>query len=535
MQVKPYIKRCMAGLLLLTLTLTMFPLSALAGKYSMSYIYFGKPSKYVQAVDQTQDSLDMISPSYFDLNKDGSLLLSPALDPSFITEMHRRGIKVIPFLSNHWDREVGKQAMRNKDKLVKQIAEAVKKYNLDGVNVDIENLTTAERDVHTEFVRMLKKALPADKEVSVAVAANPHGWKTGWHGSYDYKALADACDYLIMMTYDQSYRGGPAGPVASLSFVEKSIQEGLKDIPKHKLIMGIPTFGRYWNEDGSIKGDAIQHSRIDSLVKQYGGQFSYDNKSESAKATFTIKKGDPLPTIHDKKLTPGNYTVWYDNNRSIKAKLGLVSKYDLKGAGVWSLNEDSGDLWNNYRSWLNGVPYLDTVGHWAEQSISMLQDKGWMTGLKPNYFAPNAALTRAQAASILVRANGLNGNPTPSGGKQRYWDVPVQHWAAEAIHIASAAGLVSGMPDGSFAPNRAVTREEIAVMINRLVKQSPSSKTTRPAIESFKDVTPSRWSYKAIMELTNKGIVSGYKDGTFRPVQQVTRAEMASMLYIAFK
>ena len=126
--------------------------------------------------------------------------------------MHQKGIRVVPFLSNHWDRASGVAALNRVDELAAEIAEAVRQYNLDGVNVDIENVTHNQRDQYTALVRRLREFLPNDKEVSVAVAANPNGWSTGWHGSYDYKELGKVADHLFLMTYDEHYQGGEAGP-----------------------------------------------------------------------------------------------------------------------------------------------------------------------------------------------------------------------------------------------------------------------------------------------------------------------------------
>lgn len=321
--------------------------------FNMSYLYFGKTSSYISQVDKTQGNLSQVSPSYFDLNADGSLKITSQYDPAFVTQMHARGIKVIPFLSNHWDRTLGRQALSNREKLSSQIAEFIVKNNLDGVQVDIENVTDIDREAYTDLVRLLREKLPANKEVSVAVAANPNGWTKGWHGSYDYKELSKYASYLMIMAYDESYAGGPQGPVASYSWVERSIQYSLNQgVAADKIVLGIPFYGRYWKEGEATGGAGISNNRVDEMLAKYGGTVTYDEASQSPKATITIKSGDPTMTIAGNKLTAGTYHIWYENHESIKAKLQLIHKYNLKGSGSWSLGQESSSIWQSYRTWL---------------------------------------------------------------------------------------------------------------------------------------------------------------------------------------
>ncbi|MCG7406108.1 glycosyl hydrolase family 18 protein [Paenibacillus sp. ACRRX] len=520
-----YIKGTLLGVSLLTLSVTSIPTLAVAERFAMSYLYFGNPSGYVQAVDHTKGSLDMVSPSYFDLRDDGSLLLTEALDPAFIKEMHSKGMKVVPFLSNHWDRNKGIAALNNRNALVKQIAAAIEKYNLDGVNVDIENVTDKQRDDQTQLVKMLREAIPAHKEVSVAVAANPQGWTTGWHGSYDYAALSKVSDYLMIMTYDESYQGSEPGPVAGLPFVEQSIQYALKHVPSNKIVLGIPFYGRYWKSDGTMKGNAAQNHRISKLLQAYNGKTYYDAAKQSPKGVFTIKTGDALPNVHGNTLKPGTYTVWYENEQSIQAKLNLVNKYDLKGAGNWSLTEEADGTWDYYSAWLNGSAFVDTTGHWASAYIHSVNERGWMTGTAKRTFAPEQRLTRAQSAAIVARLLQLQ----PQSAVRPFWDVPSRHWAANDILMAQQAGIMKGRADGSFGPEESITREELTVLLARVLQASPS----KPVISSFEDVSSDRWSAASIAVLVENGIVDGYRDGTFRPLQAVTRAEMAKMLDLA--
>ena len=102
----------------------------------------------------------LLSPSYFHVNADGSLELSDSLQASFIADMHQRGKRVVPFLSNDFDRSLGEKAIDNREALVNQIVEAIKDNNLDGIQLDIENVDAAYRDKYTDLVKMLRDKLP---------------------------------------------------------------------------------------------------------------------------------------------------------------------------------------------------------------------------------------------------------------------------------------------------------------------------------------------------------------------------------------
>ncbi|MBE4907145.1 LysM peptidoglycan-binding domain-containing protein [Bacillus luteolus] len=323
--------------------------------FNMSYIYFGNPNTHVSYVERTQGNLQVISPSYFDINPDGSLKLTRLVNSAFIEEMHGKGVKVVPFLSNHWDRASGRAALENREKLAQDIANAIETYNLDGVNVDIENVTDVDRENYTDLVRLLREKIPAHKEVSVAVAANPNGWNAGWHGSYDYHALSQYADYLMIMAYDESYTGGPEGPVASLPWVKRSIEYAInKGVPKDKIVLGIPFFGRYWVEGQAFGGYGISNNRVEELINLYESTVTYDEKAQSPKATIIIKDTDPTYNLAGRILGPGTYHIWYENEQSIKAKVDLVHEYEIKGTGSWALGQENNLIWQNYGEWLKG-------------------------------------------------------------------------------------------------------------------------------------------------------------------------------------
>jgi Predicted glycosyl hydrolase len=497
-------------------------------KFNMSYLYFGNSSAYTDLVSDTEGSLKDVAPSYFDLNDDGSLKLSVSLKADFINDMHVKGIKVTPFLSNHWDRQSGINALAIRDSLASQIVDAIVKYNLDGVNVDLENLTGNERDSYTDFVRLLKEKLPAGKSLSVAVAPKPYSLEENWQKSYDYAGLAQYADYLMLMTYDQHYQGGPEGPVASAQFVEDSIKNALKEVPSDKIVLGLAFYGRYWKQGATYGGYGVSADVADVLIKKYRGVVTYNSVYQSPRAVITITSSDVKPYVAGKQLSAGKYDIWYENEKSIKYKLTLVKKYNLKGSGSWSLGQETEQTWDYYKLWLNGYYFGDVNTAWAVDSIIKVANLGWMVGISSNQFSPNSALTRAQAVAILVRALGLSESSGDSSTVPPFTDIS-GHWAEKEIDIARQNNITQGIGGGKFGPNIPVTREQMAIMLARLPVQYLANSNSTVV---FSDISPetNSSSYASIIKMAQAGVIRGYPDGTFHPRDNITRAQMAVLM-----
>ncbi|MFC0211612.1 S-layer homology domain-containing protein [Paenibacillus chartarius] len=523
----------LAGLLLLGSGAALSaPSPASAERFNMSYVYFGISNNYIEEVDAANGALQTVAPNYFELNADGTLRLTPKAESTFTRELHARGLKVVPYLTNDWSREVGRLALQQREKLSGDIAAAVARLGVDGIDVDIENVTEADREAFTDFIRLLRQKLPADKAVSVAVAPNPYGAKTGWAAAYDYRELARYADYMMIMAYDESYPGDPTpGPVASLGFVEASVQAALKQVPSDKIVLGVPFYGRLWKDgDSTFDGSGLSNAQAETFIARYDGRTEYDEKQGAMKAAFTVEAGDPVSKVTGRTLTPGSYTIWYENDRSLQTKLQLVGKYNLKGTGSWSLGQESNSTWSYYSLWLNGAYFSDIAGHWAEQDIRTAAANNWMTGSSASLFVPDRALTRAEAAAVLVRALGLSGDAAAgNGAAAAFADVPAAHWAARDIEAAARAGLVEGVAAGRFAPDKPLTREQMCALLVRALKLSAVEAPAGSKL-AFRDVPAGSWSAPAIAALSAKGVVDGYGDGTFRPQASVTRAHMAALL-----
>lgn len=491
---------------------------ALPAQARVSLSYINGPGS-VAAVSSAQGALNQVSPAWLELNADGSLRLTGA-SRSFVESMQQQNVAVLPFLSNHWDRALGQAALDNREALTDQLAKAVRDYDLDGISLDLENMTAAHADDYTDLVRLLRQKLPEGKQIAVAVAANPRNFTTGWHASYDYAGLAKWADYLMLMTYDEHYRGGDAGPVASRSFVEQSIRYALERVPAEQLVLGVAFYGRIWGqEDRNVQGVGIREVQISQLLQQYGAGTVYDATAAAAVSTLIIPE-TAKESVAGVPLTAGTYTVWHSGPDGRKAILELVEQYDLLGAGSWSLGQETADTWDYYSLWLNGAYFDDVVGHWSRNHVASAVHDGWVRGVTDSRFAPESTLTRAQTAALLTRLLEL------PAGTAAFADT-AGHWAEADIAAAAAAGLVQGREADLFAPDAPVTRQELALMLHRAAGSPSADSAVLNGFSDAKTVAP--WAKKAMAWAVDQGILTG-SGGRLLPGSTTTRAQAVALL-----
>lgn len=171
--------------------------------------------------------------------------------------------------------------------------------------------------------------------------------------------------------------------------------------------------------------------------------------------------------------------------------------------------------------------FTDLLGHWAQVDIERLANKLIVDGRPNGLFDPNATITRAEFAALLVRALGL---PETRPGEP-FTDVDSVDWFAGAVGAAKQAGLIGGYEDGSFRPEANITREQMAVMIANALSFAGRSPQMDSAIPTFSDAADiSIWAAEATRRLAGLGIIRGVTDTTFVPQANATRAQSAVMI-----
>ncbi|WP_134702678.1 glycosyl hydrolase family 18 protein [Ammoniphilus sp. YIM 78166] len=318
-------------IIMISLFIPVDQLEAAPNANNMLYLYGESTETYIKQLSVTKNLAGTLVPGYFDIDADGNLI--DHVDPAFVQYAHDHGYKITPFISNHWDYELGQTAMEKRVKLAHQLADAVLHHNVDGVDFDIENLREHNRDEQTEFLQILVDRLrPHNKTVSIAMAPISSDTAKGWFGSYDLEAIGKLVDKVFIMAYEQHWIGGPSGPQAGLGWTEATVRYLSTHIPKEKLVLGIPFFGRYWTED--VKGLPFTFAQAEDVIKQNGAQLEWDEEYQTTFARFVSQD------------TGKEYEIWIDNAESLIKKVALVQEYGLSGWGGWRLGQEDPLFWD---------------------------------------------------------------------------------------------------------------------------------------------------------------------------------------------
>ncbi|MBJ6361894.1 S8 family serine peptidase [Paenibacillus sp. GCM10012307] len=173
--------------------------------------------------------------------------------------------------------------------------------------------------------------------------------------------------------------------------------------------------------------------------------------------------------------------------------------------------------------------FRDIDGHWAKDAIVALARDGMINGTGGYRFEPNRPITRAEAVALLVKAFPTGKSDT--AGNMAFKDLKSSHWAYNSIREAVNSGWVKGYSNGTFAPDRSITRAEMASMLGMAM----GLKTYQVATNPFNDVKANHWAAPMISALKQSGWIDGYADRTFKPNGQAVRAEFAAILYRALR
>ncbi len=284
--------------------------------------------------------LNVISPTWFTLtgNEGGFSSFATA---DYVDRAHGMGLEVWALVGNVDSVDVdlytvlGKTS--NRRHLILQLFAAVREYNLDGLNIDFENVSLDAGEPFIQFIREL--SIPCRKYGIVLSVDNYVPMNHTDH--YDRAEQGVVADYVIIMGYDEHYNGSDeAGSVASINFVEKGIENTVTDVPKEKVINALPFYTRIWETgaDG-VSSQAVGMEMAQTYVADHGIATRWDEVTCQNYGEF--QDGDRL------------CQVWLEDAESIKVKLNIMEKYEIAGVAAWRLGFETADIWDVIEEYMN--------------------------------------------------------------------------------------------------------------------------------------------------------------------------------------
>ena len=173
------------------------------------------------------------------------------------------------------------------------------------------------------------------------------------------------------------------------------------------------------------------------------------------------------------------------------------------------------------------LPFIDVhPGDWFYDPVCFVYSQGLMTGTSATTFEPNTSLSRAMLVAVLHR---LEGSPAASAGD--FTDVADGDWYAQAVNWAASVGVVNGFDNGTFQPNAAITREQLAAILCNYAQYKGFDTSASGDLSTYSDAASvSDWAQESVEWMVGSGLLGGYDDNTLRPQGTTTRAEVASVL-----
>lgn len=317
----------------------MVETSKVEGKVSLAWEYF---SDYGSAPERSgaMDGVNVVSPTFFRLEQLGKGNVKENVGTAginYINWAHNNGLKVWAMISNESMLDTTSEIMNDyelRNKLINNIVNLVVKYNLDGINIDFENMYMEDKAMFNRFLIELEPRLNEMGKVLTVDVTAPDGSET-WSMCFDRNTISKVADYIIFMAYDQyGASSNKEGTTAGCDWVEANITKflGQEGVNPDKLVLAVPFYTRLWKEEnGKVSSETVDLKDVDKVIP----------------ANVEKRWNDNLKQYYIEYTQNGAvYKMWIEDLKSISAKLDLINKYKLAGAAYWEKDRESPEVWD---------------------------------------------------------------------------------------------------------------------------------------------------------------------------------------------
>ena len=308
-------------------------------KINMVWDYFSEYGKAANRSGTTIDGVNVVSPSFFTVVKNGNGKINENVGNNglnYINWAKQNGYKVWAMVSNNANKDTTSTILNSytlRTNMINTIVSLANKYNLDGINIDFENMNESDKSMFSRFIIELEPKLKeAGKTLSVDVTAPDGGGD--WSECYERNVIGNVADYIVFMAYDQNGAySSKEGTTAGYNWVETNLNKFIKreEIPSNKIVLGMPFYTRLWKEEnGNITSKTVNMKNIDTVIP-----------SDIQRTWNDTLKQNYVEYTKDSAV----YKMWIEDEASIKEKVGLVRKYDLAGVASWEKDREKDTIW----------------------------------------------------------------------------------------------------------------------------------------------------------------------------------------------
>ena len=317
-----------------------------------------------QAIASMQ-GVNVISPTWFALcDEKGSI--SSLASRQYVRTAHNKGLEVWALINDFSKDSDGKYYVNSvltytskRKVLIDNLITKLKEYDIDGLNLDFEYVTSENGDDYIQFVRELSLAC---HENGIILSIDNYV-SSEWTSHYNRKEQGVFADYVVVMGYDEhNTASNEAGSVASLTFEKKGIEDAISEVgDSSKVVSALPFYTRIWQEVEGEKGKKTDGKYIEDAAN---GDYYLSSKAvgmETAEKYFSQQniKGDKVwlddlgQYYQEGQLNDATtIRIWYEDEKSIEEKLKLIDKYKLGGAAYWKLGFEKDDIWKLIKKYL---------------------------------------------------------------------------------------------------------------------------------------------------------------------------------------
>ncbi|MDE7398711.1 MAG: LysM peptidoglycan-binding domain-containing protein [Oscillospiraceae bacterium] len=278
-------------------------------------------------------SLTFLSPFSYSISPRGEIFAPN--DDAMIEKARNAGVMPLMTVTNIYEGTFSTEVMSEiladteaRENMISNILAELAAKDYYGLNLDIEYISPDDRESYNSFLREISERLHTAGYILVtAVAPKYRADQQGiLYESHDYAVQGEAADYVVIMTYEWGYTYSSPMSVQPIEEVRKVLSYAVTEIPSEKILMGMPNYGYDWTLPYT-RGEAassIGFTAATELATRYNSEILYDEKTQTPYFYYT-ENGV-------------RHVVWFDDPRSIEAKLGLVEKFDLAGVSYWTVN-----------------------------------------------------------------------------------------------------------------------------------------------------------------------------------------------------